>query len=78
MELTVRPHLAAGIAVVGASALIASPIAPPPPDIQVPSLPSVTADTQLLSVSEALAFLVTQTSELMNFGLISVSSALRS
>src|SRR4051812_18980280 len=77
MELTVRPYLTAGIAVLGSSALIASPIAPAPPDIQIPSPPSVTADTQLAGIADdiaaALSFLVTQTSDLINFGLITVA-----
>jgi len=77
MELALRPYVTAGIAVVGASALIASPIAPAPPDIQVPAPPSVTADPQLTGIASdiaaALSFLVTQTSDLINFGLITVA-----
>src|SRR6478609_4426392 len=65
MELTVRPYVTAGIAVIGASALIASPIAPPAPDTQLTGIAS--------DVAAALAFLVTQTSDLVNFGLITVA-----
>src|ERR1044072_8859435 len=78
MELALRPYVTARIAVVGATALIASPIVPAPPDIQVPAPPSVTADPQLTGIADdiaaALSFLVTQTSDLINFGLITVAA----
>ncbi|MEV0674144.1 hypothetical protein [Mycobacterium sp. NPDC050441] len=56
MEVAARSYLTAGIAAVGATALIASPIAPMPPDITVRAdeLSSVFADYTPTALSSAL------------------------
>lgn len=50
MQLTARPYLAAGVALVGASAIAISPLAPPAPDVH---LPAVQASSAAVSLSAA-------------------------
>ncbi|CDO31504.1 hypothetical protein BN979_04317 [Mycolicibacterium vulneris] len=40
MNLALRPYATAGIALVGASVIAATPLAPPAPDVHLPALPS--------------------------------------
>ncbi|MDQ2635456.1 MAG: hypothetical protein M3Y83_01105, partial [Actinomycetota bacterium] len=91
MELAARPLVTTGVAIIGATALIANPVAAPAPEIAIPSLPSLSANNELLAsvldlpaptlvtpadAASALTFLITQTSELINAGLITVAEGI--
>jgi hypothetical protein len=43
-ELNIRPYVITGVALVGASMIVATPVAPPPPDIQVRAVQLTSAD----------------------------------
>ena len=47
MRLALRPYVTTGVALVGAAVIVASPVAPPPPDIQVAAPAVTTAKVQL-------------------------------
>ncbi|MGV0745437.1 hypothetical protein [Mycolicibacterium sp. XJ870] len=62
MQAAARPYFAAGIALVGASAIAISPVAPPLPDIEVPAVYSAAAElTASANPLEAYLALVTNT-----------------
>ena len=44
MQVAVRSYLTAGVALIGASAIVAAPITPTPPDIQVPAIYSANVE----------------------------------
>jgi hypothetical protein len=50
MQIAVRSYLTAGIAVVGATALIASPISVAPPEVHLPAIPAASASVDLAAV----------------------------
>ena len=56
MQLSLRPEVTAGVAIVGASVLVAAPIAPAPPDVKIPmpaesvALAQSSAEVELASV----------------------------
>lgn len=54
MQGAVRPYVTAGVALVGASVIAVSPVAPPVPDIKVAAAPSVSTAMQLASTSNPL------------------------
>ncbi|MGV0873349.1 hypothetical protein [Mycolicibacterium sp. XJ879] len=54
MQGAVRPYVTAGVALVGASVIAVSPVAPPVPDIKVAAAPSVSTAMQLTSTSNPL------------------------
>jgi hypothetical protein len=54
MQGALRPYVTAGVALVGASVIAASPVAPPVPDIKVSATPSVSAAMQLTATSNPL------------------------
>ena len=37
MQLSLRPYVTAGVAIVGASVIAIAPIQPTPPDVQIPN-----------------------------------------
>ncbi|BBY82411.1 hypothetical protein H7I53_13060 [Mycolicibacterium pulveris] len=57
MQGAIRPYLTAGVALVGASVIAVSPVAPPVPDIKVGATPSVSSAMQLASATNPLAAL---------------------
>lgn len=54
MQGALRPYVTAGVALVGASVIAASPVAPPVPDMKVSATPSVSAAMQLTATSNPL------------------------
>ena len=56
MQLAIRSSLSAGVAVVGATAIAFSPLAPPPPDIasQISQVPAVFAEYTPTSLASAI------------------------
>jgi hypothetical protein len=52
MEIAVRPHIAAGVALLGAGVIAVSPMAPPVPDIHLPSIS--TAANNLVALTSPL------------------------
>lgn len=54
MQLAARPYLAAGVALVGASAIAISPLAPPAPNIQVPAIHASSAAVALSAQANPL------------------------
>lgn len=52
MPLALRPLVTSGVAIVGASVLVAAPITPTPPDVRVPN-PSVERDVALTAAAPA-------------------------
>jgi hypothetical protein len=52
MEIAVRPHIAAGVALLGAGVIAVSPMAPPVPDIHLPSVS--TAANNLVALTSPL------------------------
>lgn len=57
MQGAVRPYVTAGVALVGASVIAVSPVAPPVPDLKVAAMPSASTAMQLTSASNPLAAL---------------------
>ncbi len=57
MQGAIRPYLTAGVALVGASVIAVSPVAPPVPDIKVAAAPSVSSAMQLASATNPLVAL---------------------
>ena len=47
MHRALRPYLTTGVALVGAAVIVANPVAPPPPDIQIAAPAVTTANVQL-------------------------------
>ncbi len=54
MQGAVRPYVTAGVALVGASVIAVSPVAPPVPDIKVAATPNMSTAMQLASTSNPL------------------------
>lgn len=54
MHVASRPYLAAGVALVGATAIAVSPIAPPAPDIQLPTFHASSAPVALSAVTNPI------------------------
>ncbi|MGE2723213.1 hypothetical protein [Mycolicibacterium pulveris] len=54
MQRAVRPYMTAGVALVGASVIAVSPVAPPVPDIKVAAAPAVSSAMQLASATNPL------------------------
>src|ERR1700710_2502777 len=52
MQIAVRPHIAAGVALLGAGVIAVSPMAPPVPDIHLPSIS--TAANSLVALTSPL------------------------
>ena len=49
MQLSLRPYVTAGVAIVGASVIAIAPIRPTPPEVHIPNpMPEVAHDVQLL------------------------------
>ena len=59
VHVAVRSYLTAGVAVVGASALIAAPLAVPPPEIHLPAIHVSSAEVQLAALANPIAEWVT-------------------
>jgi len=59
VHVAVRSYLTAGVAVVGASALIAAPLAVPPPEIHLPAIHASSAEVQLAALANPIAEWVT-------------------
>lgn len=59
VHVAVRSYLTAGVAVVGASALIAAPLAVPPPEIHLPAIHASTVEVQLAALANPIAEWVT-------------------
>lgn len=55
VHVAVRSYLTAGVAVVGASALIAAPLAVPPPEIHLPAIHASSAEVQLAALANPIA-----------------------
>ena len=52
MQLSLRPYVTAGVAIVGASVIAIAPIQPTPPDVHIPNpVAEVARDVQLTSHS---------------------------
>src|ERR1700742_4565842 len=49
MQVAARPHFTAGVALVGAGVIAVSPLAPPMPDVHLPSLQSAAVELAALS-----------------------------
>ncbi len=58
MHTAVRPYFTGGIALVGASVIAVSPIAPPPPDIHLPNPAQVAASVELAAFVNPITTLV--------------------
>ncbi|MGV0744491.1 hypothetical protein [Mycolicibacterium sp. XJ870] len=54
MQVTARPYLVAGVALVGASAIAVSPMAPPAPDVQIPAIHASSASVALTAAANPL------------------------
>ncbi|TQR84609.1 hypothetical protein D8S82_21305 [Mycobacterium hodleri] len=59
VHVAVRSYLTAGVAVVGASALIAAPLAVPPTEIHLPAIHASSAEVQLAALANPIAEWVT-------------------
>ena len=59
VNVAVRSYLTAGVAVVGATALIAAPLAVPPPEIHLPAIHVSSAEVQLAALANPIAEWVT-------------------
>lgn len=59
VHVAVRCYLTAGVAVVGAGALIAAPLAVPPPEIHLPAIHVSSAEVQLAALANPIAEWVT-------------------
>ena len=58
MQLSLRPDVTTGVAIVGASVLVAAPIAPAPPDLKIP-MPAESVATAQSSAEVELASVIT-------------------
>lgn len=59
VQVAVRSYMAAGVAMVGATALIAAPLAVPPPEIHLPAIHASSAAVELAALANPIAEWVT-------------------
>ncbi|MEZ0366930.1 hypothetical protein ACAG26_24960 [Mycobacterium sp. pUA109] len=64
MQLTLRPYVTAGVALAGASMIVATPVTTPLPDVQLPPI-QLTADTGLGAIGDVLGTLDQDVSQAM-------------